>query len=467
MAATNKLKLFGENIAADHIWSDSDWSAHDNRKYGFKNGDAAMAEDVNTALKTNSLVAVALAGVVAEYMSSGEIGLTTALATMQTCIKTAFDNAITFTKTADTTNGDALKMTIFGQAVKQFNITNAKHAKNADTCIGNAASATALLASRMINVSDADASHTGTGAWFDGRASITIKLPAAIKATIEGNVSGTATATESKLKNLLGGSASGLGNDTASTFNSAIQVRQDTASMWSTLNPVLAEGEFGYDKTNKKLKLGDGTKHWNALPFIQRTFTHCVKVIGHELHGHSSAELKATYAITVTGKLMRFQSRASTSHTLTLTKGSVTVTITSTPAPDDPSNYQVCVPTKSQLNQLNADSSSSVTAQSTYNKTSFSCGYTNSETMTFNTSPLFLSNSEALNKTEFVSCLTDIYEKGGLFVGLLTRTGYSNIFGLLTYDNANDTMTVSISVGASSNSQTLYDITIVDTVIDS
>lgn len=186
MAATNKLKLFGENIAADHIWSDSNWAAHDNRKYGFTNGDAAMAEDVNTAIKTNSLVAVALAGVVAENMSSGEIGLTTALATMQTCIKDAFDNAITFTKTTDTTNGDALKVTVFGHTAKQINVTNAK---SSSVCTGNSATATKLLTARNINVSDADGSHNGTAASFNGTAAITIKLPETIKATIEGNAS--------------------------------------------------------------------------------------------------------------------------------------------------------------------------------------------------------------------------------------------------------------------------------------
>jgi hypothetical protein len=44
-----------------------------------------------------------------------------------------------------------------------------------------------------------------------------------------------------------------------------IQVRRDTAANWSTINPVLALGELGYDTTNKVLKVGDGTTSWNLL----------------------------------------------------------------------------------------------------------------------------------------------------------------------------------------------------------
>ena len=41
--------------------------------------------------------------------------------------------------------------------------------------------------------------------------------------------------------------------------------RRDSASNWSSANPVLEAGEFGYDTTNKIVKIGDGSTHWNAL----------------------------------------------------------------------------------------------------------------------------------------------------------------------------------------------------------
>lgn len=43
----------------------------------------------------------------------------------------------------------------------------------------------------------------------------------------------------------------------------------DTAANWSANNPVLETGEFGYDTTNNKHKIGDGTTAWNSLPFIE------------------------------------------------------------------------------------------------------------------------------------------------------------------------------------------------------
>lgn len=48
-----------------------------------------------------------------------------------------------------------------------------------------------------------------------------------------------------------------------------IKVRQDTASNWTSKNSVLAAGEFGFDTTNKILKIGDGTTAWGALTAIQ------------------------------------------------------------------------------------------------------------------------------------------------------------------------------------------------------
>lgn len=48
-----------------------------------------------------------------------------------------------------------------------------------------------------------------------------------------------------------------------------LKVRQDTAANWTAKNPVLASGEFGFDTTNKVLKLGDGETAWGGLVAIQ------------------------------------------------------------------------------------------------------------------------------------------------------------------------------------------------------
>jgi hypothetical protein len=47
-----------------------------------------------------------------------------------------------------------------------------------------------------------------------------------------------------------------------------IQIRRDSASNWLGADPILAEGEFGYDTTNEALKLGDGTSAWSSLPVL-------------------------------------------------------------------------------------------------------------------------------------------------------------------------------------------------------
>lgn len=48
-----------------------------------------------------------------------------------------------------------------------------------------------------------------------------------------------------------------------------IKVKQDTSTNWTSKNSVLESGEFGFDTTNKILKIGDGVTAWNALSAIQ------------------------------------------------------------------------------------------------------------------------------------------------------------------------------------------------------
>lgn len=48
-----------------------------------------------------------------------------------------------------------------------------------------------------------------------------------------------------------------------------ILIRRDTAANWTANDPVLFQGEIGYDLTNKKLKIGDGSTSWNSLEYYQ------------------------------------------------------------------------------------------------------------------------------------------------------------------------------------------------------
>ena len=46
-----------------------------------------------------------------------------------------------------------------------------------------------------------------------------------------------------------------------------IQLRHDTTANWTSSNPTLAPGEFGYDTTLGQHKVGNGSTPWLSLPF--------------------------------------------------------------------------------------------------------------------------------------------------------------------------------------------------------
>ena len=46
-----------------------------------------------------------------------------------------------------------------------------------------------------------------------------------------------------------------------------IQLRHDTATNWTTANPILAEGEVGVETDTNKFKIGDGVTAWNSLDY--------------------------------------------------------------------------------------------------------------------------------------------------------------------------------------------------------
>lgn len=52
------------------------------------------------------------------------------------------------------------------------------------------------------------------------------------------------------------------------TISTKILVRRDTANNWMNNNPVLAQGEIGFDTTTGKHKIGDGISNWRSLPYF-------------------------------------------------------------------------------------------------------------------------------------------------------------------------------------------------------
>lgn len=55
------------------------------------------------------------------------------------------------------------------------------------------------------------------------------------------------------------------------TLNTKIQLRNDTAAKWTSVNPKLLKGEIGIEIDTRKIKIGDGTNKWNALSYANIT----------------------------------------------------------------------------------------------------------------------------------------------------------------------------------------------------
>lgn len=51
-----------------------------------------------------------------------------------------------------------------------------------------------------------------------------------------------------------------------------IKVRSDTAANWNSINPVLLNGEFGINTTDRILKCGNGVSTWSNLVAVGRNF---------------------------------------------------------------------------------------------------------------------------------------------------------------------------------------------------
>ena len=50
-----------------------------------------------------------------------------------------------------------------------------------------------------------------------------------------------------------------------------LKLRRDTASRWTAVNPVLAEGEPGFELDSGKIKIGDGVTAWNEMGYLRST----------------------------------------------------------------------------------------------------------------------------------------------------------------------------------------------------
>ena len=72
-----------------------------------------------------------------------------------------------------------------------------------------------------------------------------------------------------------------------------IQLRRDTAANWTSSNPILTQGEFGYETDTAKFKIGDGTTAWNSLSYHTHSHT-LLSDIGTNTHAQIDTAVTAS-----------------------------------------------------------------------------------------------------------------------------------------------------------------------------
>ena len=74
-----------------------------------------------------------------------------------------------------------------------------------------------------------------------------------------------------------------------------ILFRRGTAANWTTANPILGNGEPGFETDTGRLKIGDGSSSWNSLSYVEGTGggTNTTYTLSAELNG-SNADIRLT-----------------------------------------------------------------------------------------------------------------------------------------------------------------------------
>lgn len=57
----------------------------------------------------------------------------------------------------------------------------------------------------------------------------------------------------------------------ANVLTTVFKFKRGTAQRWIEVNPILADGEPGYEYDTNKLKVGNGVSKWTELPYFQQS----------------------------------------------------------------------------------------------------------------------------------------------------------------------------------------------------
>jgi hypothetical protein len=102
-----------------------------------------------------------------------------------------------------------------------------------------------------------------------------------------------------------------------------IQVRRDSSADWTTINPVLSEGEIGFETNTGKFKIGNGSSAWSALDYFQANI---------DLSGYLTISSASTTYLTQASASTTYLTQASAS-TSYLTQASASTTYLTATSP--------------------------------------------------------------------------------------------------------------------------------------
>lgn len=129
MAYTNLFKVFAQN--SSNLVTDAEWSTNAERTSGFISGAVSKSANVNTAIKSNSLVTVALMDFIATYgTGTRSLGLTSSTTDIKDALLNVLQNNFSFVSTANQQLGDTLSLKMFNSTAKNITVTNSAHANS-------------------------------------------------------------------------------------------------------------------------------------------------------------------------------------------------------------------------------------------------------------------------------------------------------------------------------------------------
>ena len=126
-----------------------------------------------------------------------------------------------------------------------------------------------------------------------------------------------------------------------------IQLRRDTASNWTSNNPTLAAGEFGWESDTNRFKIGTGSLAWNTLGYASEGDTAGITFVGDDSTG-TTVNQNETFKIAGTQNITAVVS----GDTLTLTGPDLSSYLTSVLESDVTQHQSALSITESQISDL-------------------------------------------------------------------------------------------------------------------